>query len=556
MLPPYLSPELLSLIGEQLGDHSGPENALNYHASKRALFSACLVSRQWNQCFTPFLYRKYQNIEGSPGLVDGEERDTSGQALYPFLRTLLARPNLARQVRTVVLRAWRLQHDFRTSETDECEHIGHCDPSDHPPGLRACLRANLKDFVIGGWLSVETGRRDEKKVPWDDSLDDKPRGWSNLLTWFWKDTVIILLLSIIPNVERLTVVDHRGSNTISSPFAWHRHLDAIAHGFQKLRSFQVASVHEWDVSYYNWARYDEIADCRSYDWACILSRPSLRRLSLDDWHVPIPRVDFEVGQASNDVEHLRMRFGKGSLAETHGIIMSCKALKTLDYVDSSSGFYVPHYIDLKLLARQHSASLRSLRLHIPTANPSLRDGVLQSYPMLSCLSLTHEVIFGSERIATGVPPAETLDSTPALDRLLPPNLKELEMVNGRHQTALYLQDFLAMWSIASPQLSICQLECVELENPVEVAETFQTMCGDHDIGMASDRVPPVLFGSIEGFSPKLQEDYPPTEVDIDQAEEFGYTLETGPPGPLPSYNLWTFWKSARHEMPASDFLER
>lgn len=81
--------------------------------NQQDLIALALVSRCINTCVTPFAYRKYIN-----------RSKEQLKPFWPFLRTLLSKPGLGRQVRTLELRQWIPRHhlDYRARE-DGSSHM-------------------------------------------------------------------------------------------------------------------------------------------------------------------------------------------------------------------------------------------------------------------------------------------------------------------------------------------------------------------------------------------------------------------------------------------------
>jgi hypothetical protein len=176
------------------------------HLDTPELHALSLTCRNATAAANHVMYMGYANFKYGPhGIL------TVGKHLYLFLRTLCRRPDLAAKVKSIVMMGWETELDM-AKKYERCNWLGYAKPlhsnitpNDEDPTadfqlfLNAAMDSNL--VPRQDWNSVLQLPRSLKDMEEMNNDDDLVRNLNNQV----EDAYMVLLLALLPNLERLEV---------------------------------------------------------------------------------------------------------------------------------------------------------------------------------------------------------------------------------------------------------------------------------------------------------------------------------------------------------------
>ena len=305
--------------------------AVMSYSSRETFYNLCLVSRLFNALAQPLLYQDYSQVN-------------SEVPFWPFMRTLLARPDLASRVQEIEIYSWdELPYDriLRDMETGIKQDIG--------PERKAWKErqdAELNRLIRHIWEGF-------KEPSFDDEDNDEDND-SNIIFLTWGEKELVLLLSLVPNLDCLRLMLPAENKQLSCVLqhamsSWgedHRLLT-------KLTTLEVL--------------YDEMSGGDGFQLsqiAPLLEFPNLKVLIASSC---LDSKDFRPEPGSFGIQNIRLNGSFISDDVLEGFIRACRTLKKLRVEYGDDEVECIEEFDFKRIARSFARGLEVLILDIEPA---------------------------------------------------------------------------------------------------------------------------------------------------------------------------------------------
>ena len=363
--------ELLLLIAEFVGDRNG----------KQGLLAMALVSRRLNKCSEPSLYRSYYNT----GFGTDDTRP-----FWPFLRTMLARPELAAHVKRVVLRG-PLRSRCTFFNAAPCDREAY----------KSSVFPHAKKHYRHREGNAARSRFDE--------------------TWrAWELGELLLLLALVPDVEELrlerTASVHHRDLFWDRKGLWFPVMLNCPHAFANLRHISGIQLEaEYDREPSEWVAKQMV-------WLFQLPKLQVPFSIYKKVHV---HAWSGLGQALGDRESTvnTIMVRSDNLQISDAIVPALRACRSVEVFhfrgDSTQDSNLDYAV--QALASLHARSLRDLCICHAGRLSAILAGCLQPMPHLAQVRLSFETIYPLRLDDLG------RAALPRFERILPPGVQRFTL---------------------------------------------------------------------------------------------------------------------------------
>lgn len=284
---------------------------------------------------TPKLFASYVNIAD---IVEPK------RPFIPFLRTIAARPDLARHCKAVEVRGF----------------AGRLNPRDRPlyrdPDPEPELVLSVQDWNLFVRAATETGIINEHGSSSQDSAD---KALLDGLAAGNEESQMILTLACLPNLEQIVI--HGFPDLSLRSLHWNTFLRRTKHGFSRLSEFSAGTYYGLECAGLSVWDFDEELDF-------LLRLPCFRLFHGEGVHLDERNPLWDrLSLAAYSVTSLRLHSSEVGRKAANALIRSCKALETFEFSWSCGGgdssedqrFFVE---DVREALSLHKRSLRTLYL--------------------------------------------------------------------------------------------------------------------------------------------------------------------------------------------------
>lgn len=408
-------------------------------SSTSTLWSMALASKPFNECATLWLYRRYGNTTELGTFRYAQ----SGKHFWPFIRTLVTRPDHIKYVKQLWLRA-----------PEECSRVFVHDKD----------KQLYWDNVVSLGLKYLGG----------DPRTSKMYGVGSARSWELAE--VFYLLSTASNLEELHTREPKvyyGRPRQDWNTEWGSMLRMCLHGFPQLRHIS-SNAHvelslKWDFDSVENRTGLALSDC--LDW--LLSRPKLRQMpqlltqwsDIDDWTLRMT--------PSSTIQSLDLVLkGHVSSETVKSLLQLYEQLENVSIEVKFESNFNPHHpvwdgsCFLGLLSTGHGSTIQRLDFDCHSQYRLLFEGCLLAFKNLTVLSLSLEALFGDETLDAGTMPMTEL---PRFSTWLPRSLQSFTISCGTDSRAGCLIIYLDQLAQDFKRKSFPKLHTLEIKADDECA---------------------------------------------------------------------------------------